>query len=57
MLCTRLDAVLVQKHRIENSVSGSFHQVDSIFRITAGMQCSSNSLFALYWSSIWNVNQ
>ena len=44
-------------YRIVSSVLGSYHQVDSRFGATAGVQCTCNSLFALCWSVIRNVCQ
>ena len=39
-----------------SSVLGSY-QGDSRFGATAGVQCTCNSLFELYWSVICNVYQ
>ena len=44
-------------YRIFSSVLGSYHQGDSRFGATAGVQCACNSLFALCWSVIRNVCQ
>ena len=44
-------------YRTVSSVLGSYDQGDSRFGATAGVQCTCNSLFELYWSVICNVYQ
>ena len=44
-------------YRIVSSVLGSYHQGDSRFGATAGVQCACNSLLVLCWSFIRNVCQ
>ena len=54
MTDTDINAV---SYRIVRSVLGSYHQGDSRFGATAGVQCACNLLFALCWSVIRNVCQ
>ena len=39
-------------YNTEKVVLGTFHQGDTRFRATAGIQCACNSLLALRWSKI-----
>ena len=41
--------------KILKVIQGSFHQGDSKFGLTAGIQCACNSLYALCWSTIKRV--
>ena len=42
-------------YAIEKVISGSFHQVDTRFGTTPGIQCACNSLFALCFSQVKKV--
>ena len=43
-------------NRIVKSVQGSFHQGNLKFGYSAGIQCSCNSLFSVYWSKVRKLN-
>ena len=43
-------------YKIQKSVSGSFHQAHTKFGNSAGIQCSCNALYAIFFSIIKNVS-
>ena len=51
-----LEAVPNSTYAIEGHILDSFHQGDSRFGATAGVQCACNSLFAICWSVIRKVS-
>ena len=51
-----LEAVPNSTYAIEGHILGSFHQGDSRFGATAGVQCACNSLFAICLSVICKVS-
>ena len=51
-----LEAVPNSTYAIEGHILVSFHQGDSRFGATAGVQCACNSLFVVCWSVIRKVS-
>ena len=60
-LCGDVESNPGPTYNIEKVIMGSFHQGNTRFGLTAGIQCACNSLYALCWSHVkkvyrWNTH-
>ena len=54
-LCGHVESNPGPTYNIENVIMGSFHQGNTRFGLTAGIQRACNSLYALCWSHVKKV--